>query len=290
MRRSLSLLTTTSTSRTAVRTIPIPSTSTSRARTSAVRSIQARTVTRSSARWEVVVIRRRACTVDGRGILTGGRGHHVLRRKRRDLTTASRSSTVGRVCRVRASPWSLLLLLLLRLSDGVRAPGGHVDGEVGVAACDGRCSRHGAHRRVRDTTAGSMGALVVVGLHVRVRGGSGCIRFRGGGEDPTTGLVVANPPEKAISAYPRKSAKLQRTLIIQFETWLMLRPVSEHNHFFSSSVGYGCSVCANNHFFKNSVTGFGNLPRRRCCCCATGGGKLPLPFPRPTGGPPRPGD
>ncbi len=33
--------------------------------------------------------------------------------------------------------------------------------------------------------------------------------------------------------------KERLTLIIQLETWLMLRPVSEHNHFFSSSVGYG---------------------------------------------------
>jgi hypothetical protein len=29
----------------------------------------------------------------------------------------------------------------------------------------------------------------------------------------------------------------RRTLIIQLETWLMLRPVSEQSHFFSSSVG-----------------------------------------------------
>ena len=62
------------------------------------------------------------------------------------------------------------------------------------------------------------------------------------------------------------------TLIIQFDTWLMERPVAWQSCFFSSSLGYGWSACRCSQALRKSVVSLGSLPRLRVGCTVTAGG------------------
>jgi hypothetical protein len=53
----------------------------------------------------------------------------------------------------------------------------------------------------------------------------------------TAEFALAAAAAAAAFAFAAGARIRRRALIIQLETWLMLKPVSEHNHFFSSSVG-----------------------------------------------------
>lgn len=52
-------------------------------------------------------------------------------------------------------------------------------------------------------------------------------------------------------------------MIIQLETWLMLRPVALHICFFSTSLGYGCAEWLWSQALRKSVVSFGSRPRLR---------------------------
>lgn len=53
-------------------------------------------------------------------------------------------------------------------------------------------------------------------------------------------------------------------MIIQLLTWLIESPVAWQSCFFSSSEGYGWSLCLCSQSLRKSVTGLGSFPRLRC--------------------------
>jgi len=83
----------------------------------------------------------------------------------------------------------------------------------------------------------------------------------GGDERVTGGDVCGFDREVLRYDGPRMR---RRPLIIQFETWLMLSPVTLHMCFFSISLGYGCAEWLWSHALRKSVVSLGSRPRFRC--------------------------